>query len=540
MVSPLILLDKKDVVKIINQKMNEEFNLNLKFNEEINLNFFPFPSIKISDVHFFDKSIGIEIKSESMELSSNWRSLIKLKPELHTVEINNPKIFLTKKEFSPKITLVKSQNSKIEINKLRKLLTKFKNIKITNGRVIFYISGIKNELDNLNFFISSQNEINAELEFNYLKYNSLIKIDASSQELKVIDYNISQLFGNSNEISGVGVLNVQNDQIFIDGSFSSNKIDMKQIFDLVAQLNIFDEKKKTHLVSSKMPSVNFDFDLDLTNVFYNKYKFVDVSSNIFTKKNTIFIKDLRLKYFESIMKMNGMYSLKNKVLKGDFEIYDFFYESPKLESSKIYLTDAYFDCDIDYSITKLSNTKNILNAIEAEGECINQKSKLIGIDISDFVDRADNIETFQDFFGLFNKNKIKGSSNIDLISLNFRLKNGILFLDNLQAEQENMKIKSKGDYSLYNEKFKIDTLVYVRTQKFENLPEFKIKMDGNPKDYKVSYDFDKIKDAILSDGINSILKKKKKLTLDPSSLQEIIKKKSKEIEPEDIFKLFLD
>ena len=103
-----------------------------------------------------------------------------------------------------------------------------------------------------------------------------------------------------------------------------------------------------------------------------------------------------------------------------------------------------------------------------------------------------------------------------------------------------MKIQSKGNYSLFNQKFKIDSLVYVRTQKFKNLPEFNITMNGIPKDYKVSYNFDKVKDAILSDGINSILKNKKKLTLDPNSLQKIIKKKPKEIEPEDIFKLFLD
>ena len=103
-----------------------------------------------------------------------------------------------------------------------------------------------------------------------------------------------------------------------------------------------------------------------------------------------------------------------------------------------------------------------------------------------------------------------------------------------------MRIKSKGNYSLYNEKFKIDNSVYIRTKKFKNLPEFNIIMNGNPEDYNISYDFEKVKDALLSDGINSILKKKKKLTLDPSSLQKIIKKKSKEIVPEDILDLFLD
>ena len=89
-------------------------------------------------------------------------------------------------------------------------------------------------------------------------------------------------------------------------------------------------------------------------------KFENVSTNIFTKNDNIFIKDLRLKYLKSIMKMNGIYSFSNKNLDGDLVIYDFFYESPKLEPSKIYLTDANFDCDVTFSITNLSDAKNFL------------------------------------------------------------------------------------------------------------------------------------------------------------------------------------
>tara|TARA_X000001036_G_scaffold302428_1_gene281501 strand:- start:683 stop:1168 length:486 start_codon:yes stop_codon:yes gene_type:complete len=136
--SPLILFDKKDVVKIINQKVNEEFNLNLKFNEDIKINVFPFPKIKILDVNFIDKSLGIEVKSESVKLSSNWRTLLKLKPEIETIQINKPEIFLTKKKSISKLTLVKNETRKIKIEIFQNLLEKFKNIKITNGKVFFF------------------------------------------------------------------------------------------------------------------------------------------------------------------------------------------------------------------------------------------------------------------------------------------------------------------------------------------------------------------------------------------------------------------
>ena len=110
-----------------------------------------------------------------MELSSSWKSLIKLVPELKAIEINKPEILISKKESSSKFTLINYQNKRIEVNKLRILLKKLQNLKITNGRLIFFISGDQHELKDLNFFLSTQNRFNAQVEFNYLKFNSSCK-----------------------------------------------------------------------------------------------------------------------------------------------------------------------------------------------------------------------------------------------------------------------------------------------------------------------------------------------------------------------------
>ena len=149
-VAPLILFDKKDVVKLINQKVNEEFSLNLKFNEDLNIKFFPFPKINVSNVIFLDKSLGIEVRSESIELSSSWRSLIKLEPELKTIEINKPEILISNKESTPKFTLVNNLSKNIEVNKFLNFLKKLHNIKVINGRLIFFISNDQHELKDLN------------------------------------------------------------------------------------------------------------------------------------------------------------------------------------------------------------------------------------------------------------------------------------------------------------------------------------------------------------------------------------------------------
>ena len=39
---------------------------------------------------------------------------------------------------------------------------------------------------------------------------------------------------------------------------------------------------------------------------------------------------------------------------------------------------------------------------------------------------------------------------------------------------------------------------------------------GPKNDYKVSYDFAELKSSVLSNGINSLLKKQKKIVIDPS------------------------
>ena len=82
--------------------------------------------------------------------------------------------------------------------------------------------------------------------------------------------------------------------------------------------------------------------------------------------------------------------------------------------------------------------------------------------------------------------------------------------------------------------------IFIKTKKFKNLPSFQVSVKGNSKDYKVSYNFEKIKSAILNDGINTILKKQKKIVINPKELKNLIDKNSKNFKPEKIIDLFLN
>ena len=65
-------------------------------------------------------------------------------------------------------------------------------------------------------------------------------------------------------------------------------------------------------------------------------------------------------------------------------------------------------------------------------------------------------------------------------------------------------------------------------------------VNGNSKKYNVSYDFENIKSAVLTGGINSILKKQKKIVINPKEFKNLIDKNSKDLRPEKIIDLFLN
>ena len=51
------LVDKQKILELLNEKIETEFNLNISYDEDINLSFFPFPTLKINSLVYFDKKV---------------------------------------------------------------------------------------------------------------------------------------------------------------------------------------------------------------------------------------------------------------------------------------------------------------------------------------------------------------------------------------------------------------------------------------------------------------------------------------------------
>lgn len=537
-VSP-IFLNKEKIISLVQNKIKDEFNLNLTFDKDIKVSFFPVPKIKIKNIYFRDEKQNIEVKIAEAKLISSWDSLINLKPEFKSVELISPFLKLEKKVSLNNKTILIGDNMNSPLDRFKPLLSKFYNLEIKNGKADFYKFDKFNVFRNFDLSMVNSETIKIDMEFDYENYKSFFKIKTKSTDLENFDYSINQLFENKNEVLSTGNIIYDSKDFNVNGKIYSNRLDLVQISKIFSQINNHQNRKKIIKVNNSIPNVNFDFDLEVDNVVFGKKKFNKISSKLFLKNKEFIVKDLRFNHLKSKIKANASYSFSKKIVNGNVSIFDFIIDEKLTGSSDLNISDASFDCDMVFTFNNKKVLK-ILDKIFFQGNCHADNAKLVGMSVDKISNSFDNLETFQDFFDLFNKEKMKGETKIDSVDLKFNFKNGTLFLKDFIALQKNIKLEGKGTYDVGINKIKFTSDVFIKTKKLKNLPSFAVLVDGTPEEYKISYNFDEVKSAILTNGVNSILKKKKKIVINPKSFKDLIDEESKEFRPEKIIDLFLN
>ena len=535
-----IFLDKKKIITAINSKIKNELNLNVDLGEDLKLTFFPLPELKFSNLVFKDELKGLHIKIIEVEIISTWKSLIRLDPLIEEVRLNYPTVKFKnhKKVVGDLKVFVKNRENENGLN-LKKIFSNFQNFKVKNGEVQFETTGKNHIFENIDLGIRSSGltELKAALDYKNLK--SLIKLDVKTKTFKDFDYTVNKLFDNKNEIFGSGKVKFNKNKFNIRGNLDSEKLDVDQISKILAFIYKPIEKKNVFKVNAMLPRVNINMKLKIDKFVSNGIIMKNLYSEVLADDATISFRNSRANYLNSSIKANAIYSKDNKKLKGKISIFDYLVEDKLFGNSKFYLKNTSFDCDSEFLITN-KRTKQFLDKFHVTGECISGNANIVGININKISNKIDNIETFQDFFNLFNKNEMKGNTALDSINFTFKLKESIFFLNQLEAVQKNIKVLSNGKYYIYDDSLDLKNNIFIKTKKFQNLPSFQVLVNGNSKDYKVNYNFDKIKSAVLNDGINTILKKQKKIVINPKALKNLIDKNSKDLKPEKIIDLFLN
>ncbi len=535
-----IFLDKKKIITAINSKIKDELNLDIDLGEDFKLTFFPFPELEFSNLIFTDKSKGLYIKIIEVEIISTWRSLIKLDPIIEEVRLKNPLVQFQNNTKIAGDLIVLARN--YEINQdlsLKKIFSSVHNLKVKNGKVEFESFRNKHILENIDLGIKSNGYAELKADIDYKNLKSLVKLDVKTQNFKDFDFSLNKLFDNKNEIFGLGKIKFDKKKINIEGNINSEKLNVDEISKILAFINKPLYRKTIFPVATMFPKININLKLTIDKIITKKILFKNLYSEILADENNVYFRNLRANYLNSTIKANAQYSEVNKQLKGKISIFDYLVEEKLIGNSEFYLKDTLFDCDSEFLIMN-QRTKQFFDKLYANGECISANANIVGFNIDKITNKIDNIETFQDFFNLFNKKEMKGNTQIDSINFTFKLKESIFFLNQLEAIQKNNKVLSNGKYSIYNDTLNLKNNIFIQTKKFKNLPSFQVLVNGKSKNYEVSYDFENIKSAILTDGINSILKKQKKIVINPKEFKNLIDKNTKDLRPEKIIDLFLN
>ena len=185
--------------------------------------------------------------------------------------------------------------------------------------------------------------------------------------------------------------------------------------------------------------------------------------------------------------------------------------------------------------------KSLKNFSINKGICKSNNLVISGIDVKNIISKVDNINTFQDFFNLFNLKKVGGITQLETMFFKFKLSNNKLSLSDFETRNEVMKIRSFGNYNIISKDLNADNKISLKTKKFPSLPQFSVFLNGNLENYKVTYDFDKVKAVLLKKGIDNLIGKRKKIIINPKSIDKILKDNPiKELNTEKLFDLFLD
>ena len=534
-----IFLDKKKIITAINNKIKNELNLNIDLGEDLKLTFLPLPELQFNNLVFKDESKGIYVKIIEVKIISTWRSIIKLDPYIQQVRLNYPLVKFKNKNIASDLkVLVGNEGNDSDLN-LKKLFNSFQSLKVKNGNVEFDLSEKKHILENIDLEINSTGSTKLIADIDYKNLKSLIKLNVKTDNFKEFDYTVNKLFKNKNEIFGQGKIKFEKNKLNIRGNINSEKLDLEKISKILAFMNKTFKRKNIYSVTLILPKINLNMKLNIDKMMSKEIILKNFYTEILVNEDTVSFRNSRANYLNSTIKANAKYSIVNKKLKGKISIFDYLVEDKLVGNSEFYLKDTSFDCDSEILVTN-KRTKQFLDKFNVTGECISANANIVGIDLSKISNKVDNIETFQDFFNLFNKNEMKGNTPLDSINFTFKLKESVFFLNQLEAMQKNIKVLSNGKYYIYDDNLDLKNNIFIKTKKFENLPSFKVLVNGKSKKYKVSYDFEDIKSAILTDGINTILKKQKKIVINPKEFKNLIDKNSKDLRPEKIIDLFLN
>ena len=536
----ILSIDQEKFIQKINDKIRSDFGKEIQYNHEIELNFFPFPQIKFKNIKYFDRNLNLDLKVKELSLTSSWRSILILDPKIQNLHLFEPELNISQKKVA-KTRFILVNNHKDSFTDIQNLAKKFKKVIIEDGVLTFDQRGAFHELKNLNGSLNIANYYDLQLTFYYpnIKSNFNSKIFGSFDN--GFKYQVDHSFLNKNKVFYNGNINFK-DKTLIDGKVSSKKLNLDEVLILLSRLNNLKNSNYLLVNNTKNPLLEAKFDVDIAKINFKDKPLESTTFQIIFKDNNLFIKNFISNYLDSRLKLESKYNLISKKLNGKLNTQDLLIDESFFQpKSKFKIKKAIFTCNMDYKFDNSVNKKSLKNFSINKGICKSNNSVISGVDVKNIISKVDNMNTFQDFFNLFNVKNFGGDTQLETMFFKFKLSNNKLSVSNFETRNEVIKIKSSGNYNIISKDLNADNKISLKTKKFPLLPQFSVFLNGNVENYKVTYDFDKVKAVLLKKGIDNLIGKRKKIIINPKSIDKILKDNPiKELNTEKLFDLFLD
>ena len=289
----VLSIDKEKFIQKINDKIRSDFGKEIQYDHEIELNFFPFPQIKLKNIKYFDKILNLDLKVKELSLTSSWRSILVLDPEIKNLHLFEPELNISQKKVA-KTRFILVNNPKDSFTDIQNLAKKFKKVIIEDGVLTFDDSGTLNQFEKLNGSLNIANYYDLQLTFYYsnIKSNFNSKIFGSFED--GFKYQVDQSFLNKNKVFYNGNINFK-DNTLIDGKVSSKKLNLDEVFILLSRLNNLKNSNYLLVNNTKNHLLEAKFDVDIAKINFKDKPLEFTTFQIIFKDNNLFIKNFHIK-----------------------------------------------------------------------------------------------------------------------------------------------------------------------------------------------------------------------------------------------------
>ena len=526
-------VDKEKFVDLFEQQIKNEFGADISFNKDVNLHFLPFPSVKINSLKYINKNVDLYV--EKLNISLTWSSILNLKPEVNNLELFSPFLkWNNNLKLSEKsLVRVNAKNNKLS-SKLEELSEKFDLIKIYDGQAEIKNSKIE-KINSINAVIRGKSNLRANGDFFLVNLNSSLRFDLSQDNSNEFNLIMQQKINEKNKIDFIGKVNFFDNDFSLNGNVQSDLLNLNELLVLNKSLSLLREQKIIPINSNIKANKRIKFfikKLLLKNLTFNDTQFILLISNPIYN-----IEDFQARFDKSIIKGKSTIFRENKKVIGNLYFKEFLVKESYFGKTKYDLFDGKFDCKVDFKYF-IGMYQNNFKSLNSSGNCKSQNIKFKGINLEEIAKSVDNIGDFSTLIKTISSKKWTGFSNINKININFQTKNGIISFQNTSAKHNNLDLKVSGNYQLLNDKINLTNKAYFKTKKFDKLPPLGILITGSTKDYKISYDYQNLKQKLFNEGVKKILNEKKSIIINPDEIKKLFDQEK--IDPNKIIDLFVN